>query len=184
MNAKDPTAGKGEAGVVPNLEARTAVGVFDRAEDADRGARALQAQGFAADDISVVCKGSDSAPPVGAEETKSGAGTAAGASAGAVIGGLAALAALAIPGIGPLVAVGPLAAALGGAAAGGALGGLVGSFAGLGIPTDHAERYEAAIRSGGIFVAVKTADEAAADRAGGVLKQHGARLVSSYTPAL
>jgi hypothetical protein len=181
---EDPTAGRGPGGVVPNLEARTAVGVFDRSEQAAAAARALPAQGFPAGDVSLVHRSPEQAPQVGAEETKAGTGAVAGASAGAVLGGLAGLLALAIPGIGPLVAAGPIAAALSGALAGGALGGLVGSFAGLGIPTDHAQAYEAAVRAGAAVVAVKTPDQAAADRACAVMREHGAREVSSYTPAL
>jgi hypothetical protein len=166
------------------LQARTVVGVFDRFEQADAAAQDLQAAGYPAEDISVVRQPAEGPPQVGAEETKTGTGAAAGASAGAVLGGIAGLAALAIPGIGPLVAAGPLAVALSGAAAGGALGGLVGSFAGLGIPTEHARAYEAAVRAGGVFMSVKTADEAAADGAARILSQHGARQVSSFTPAL
>lgn len=121
---------------------------------------------------------------MGTGETRSGTGTVAGSSAGAVLGGLAGLMALAIPGIGPLVALGPLAAALSGAVAGGALGGLVGSFVGLGAPKEHAERYEAAVRSGNLFMSVKTPDPQAAERAEQILVERGAQQVSTYTPAL
>jgi hypothetical protein len=182
MASQDPTAGKGEIGAVPPLEARTAVGVFERTEQAEAAIAALRSAGFADETIAYVRQAE--APPLGAEETKSGTGTVAGASAGAALGGLAGLMALAIPGIGPLVALGPLAAALSGAVVGGALGGLVGSFAGLGIPKEHAERYEAAVRSGNLFVSVKAPDEQAAHRAKGILAQHGAQQVSTYTPAL
>ena len=107
-----------------------------------------------------------------------------GVSTGAIVGGAIGLAALAIPGIGPLLAAGPIAAALGGAVAGGALGGLIGSLVGLGIPTEHAKEYEAAVRSGGIVVAIKVADQEGCDRAAEILRRHGAQEATSYNQAL
>ena len=136
------------------------------------------------DNISVLSQGDAAAPPLGAGETKAATGTAVGAAAGAVLGGIAGLAALAIPGVGPLIAAGPIVAALSGATTGGAMGALAGSFAGLGVPSEHAEKYEEAIRGGGAFISVKTADTAAGDRAAEVLRSHGADRVSAYQPAL
>ena len=101
-----------------------------------------------------------------------------------MLGGIAGLAALAIPGIGPFIAAGPIVAALSGATTGGAMGALAGSFAGLGVPSDHAAKYEEAIRSGGTFISVKAADEAQAKRVSAVLEAHGAQRVSAYQPAL
>jgi hypothetical protein len=175
--------GKGPEGIAPDLQARSVVGIFDRVEDAEATLNDLRAAGFADADISLVMQQRGTAPERGAGETKASEGTVAGASIGAVLGGIAGLAALAIPGIGPLLAAGPIAAALG-ALTGGALGGLVGSFSGLGIPTEHAKSYDAAIRAGGIVLAVRAPDREADERAGRIMDQHGARERSSYAQAL
>ena len=74
--------------------------------------------------------------------------------------------------------------ALGGAVTGGAVGGLVGSFAGLGVPTDEAKAYEEALRSGSVILAVKTADEDAAKELESLLLVQGAQRATSYQPAL
>jgi len=183
VRTADPTAGSGLAGAVPSLGARTVVGVFGDHTAVEQAYRDLTGAGFQAEDVSVVRQG-EPAPQMGAGETQSATGAATGATAGAVLGGIVGLAALAIPGIGPFLAAGPIATALGAALTGGALGGLVGSFAGLGIPTEHAQEYEAAVRRGGTFISVKTEDGAAAGRVEELLRQHGAEKVSSYQPAL
>jgi hypothetical protein len=175
--------GKGPDGIAPDLQARSVVGIFDRVEDAEATLNDLRAAGFTDSDISMVMQQRGAAPERGASETKADEGTVAGASIGALLGGVAGLAALAIPGIGPLLAAGPIAAALG-ALTGGALGGLVGSFSGLGIPTEHAKSYDAAIRAGGIVLAVRAPNRDADERAGRIMDQHGARERSSYAQAL
>jgi hypothetical protein len=180
---KADAPGKGPEGIAPDMQARTVVGVFDRFEQADAALHELQGAGFSDRDISLVMQQSGSAPEMGAGETKADQGTVTGASVGAVLGGVAGLAALAIPGIGPILAAGPIAAAVG-ALTGGALGGLIGSFGGLGIPTEHAKQYDAAVRAGGVVVAVRVPDRAADDRASQILRQHGARDAASYTQAL
>ena len=187
VRASDQTVASGATGgpdAGPSLNARTVVGVFSDAGVMDRALGEIRDAGFSDDDVSVVRQGDAPAPPMGAGETKAGAGIATGATAGAVLGGIAGLAALAIPGIGPLIAAGPIVAALSGAATGGALGALAGSFAGLGMPSEHAQEYEAAVRGGGVFVSIKTADDDGANRAAELLRQHGADKVSSYQPAL
>ena len=187
VRASDQTVASGATGgpdAGPSLNARTVVGVFSDAGVMDQALGELRAAGFSEDDVSVIRQGDAAAPPMSAGETKAGAGIATGATAGAVLGGIAGLAALAIPGIGPLIAAGPIVAALSGAATGGALGALAGSFAGLGMPSEHAQEYEAAVRGGGVFVSIKTADDNGANRAAQLLRQHGADKVSSYQPAL
>jgi hypothetical protein len=184
INPRYDDPGKGPDGSVPDLRARTVVAVFDGSAGAEAAAAALRQRGVPDEDISVVRRGEETPPPQSADETRSGAGTVAGASAGAVIGGALGLVALTIPGVGPLLAAGPIAAALGGAMAGGAVGGLVGSFAGLGVPTDEAKAYEAAVRDGSVVLAVRTPDEDAADAATAFLEQQGARRATSYQPAL
>jgi hypothetical protein len=184
LNPQYDDRGKGAAGALPELDARTVVAVFDDSEAAMAAAAALRQQGVSDEHLSLVRQGEAAPPPRSADETKSGAGTVAGASAGAVVGGAIGLVALAIPGVGPLLAAGPIVAALGGAVAGGAVGGLLGSFAGLGIPTDEAEAYEAAVRSGSVVLAVKTPDEATARDYTAILEEQGASRVTSYQPSL
>src|SRR6266516_495687 len=101
--------GKGPEGIVPDLGARTVVGVFDRFEQADAAAKDLRAAGYRETDISLVMQQPGSAPEIGAGATKADQGTATGATVGAILGGVAGLATLAIPGIGPLLAAGPIA---------------------------------------------------------------------------
>ena len=122
MRSKDPSIGP--AGAVPDLRVRTVVGVFTDPAAAERAYQALRSAGYEADDISVVHRGEGARPEIGVEQTHAGRTTAAGVSAGVVLGGIAGLVALAILGIGPLLAVGPIAFALTGAGIGGALGGL------------------------------------------------------------
>ena len=176
--------GRGPLGATPNLQARTVIGVFDRPDSADAAITELRRAGYEPGDISVVRQGEGSAPQYSADETKAGTGAAAGASAGALIGGALGLAALAIPGVGPLLAAGPIAAALTGAVTGGALGALAGSFAGLGVPTEQARQYESVVRQGGLVIAVKVTDANAADRVVQLLEGAGARDAKSYQPAL
>lgn len=182
--AKTDDPGKGPEGIVPDLQSRIVIGVFDRYQRAADAAKALQNGGYSSEDVSVVMQPEGTAPELGSGETKADQGTIMGASTGAILGGALGLVALSIPGIGPLLAAGPLAAAISGALVGGSLGGLVGSITGLGVPTEHAEAYERAIRNGGIVVAVRTPDRERADQVSRVLNDHGAREVGGYTQAL
>jgi hypothetical protein len=184
VRTTDPVAGSGWAGAKPNLGAHTVIGVFSDRAALSKAYGALVDAGVSTDDISVVSQGDAAAPPMSAGDTKAAAGTLAGATTGAVLGGIVGLAALAIPGVGPLIAAGPIVAALGGAATGGAVGALAGSFAGLGVPKEHAEHYERAVRAGGTFMSVKTADTDQADRVSAVLRENGADRLNSYQPAL
>jgi hypothetical protein len=120
---------------------------------------AFRAAGFRNTDISVLFPDNRGTKDFAHEKhTKAPEGTAAGAASGMVLGGtlgwLAGVGALAIPGIGPFIAAGPIVAALAGAGAGGALGGLVGALVGMGIPEYEAKRYEGRIRKGGVLMSV------------------------------
>jgi uncharacterized membrane protein len=156
------------------------VGVFDIYDQAMRAERDLEAAGFPREDFSVVMKREGSAPHLGAEQTHAAQGTAAGAAVGAAAGAAAGLALLAIPGLGPLLAIGPIATAITAALSGAGIGGLAGSFVGLGVPTDHAKAYEEAVRAGGVVLAVRVQTPDEADRALQSLRAHGAREVNRF----
>jgi hypothetical protein len=186
MQSGNPTpAGAGPGGLVPNLQARNAVGVFDDYEQADAAVAELVAAGHPPETISIVRREAGVPPKRSASDTHADAGAVRGAAIGAVMGGAAVgLLSLTVPGLGLLAVAGPLAAAVVGAIKGGALGALAGSFAGLGMPTDDARRYEEFVRAGGEFVVLQAPDQGAARQACGLLEQHGAHDCASYAPAL
>jgi hypothetical protein len=117
------------------------------------------------------------------KETKAPEGTEAGATTGAVVGGalgwLVGIGALAIPGMGPFIAAGPIMGALGGVGAGGVVGGLIGALVGMGIPEYEAKRYEGMIRDGGILLSVHCDDSDWVKRAKEILERTGAHDISS-----
>ncbi|HAQ07885.1 MAG TPA: hypothetical protein DCR24_10305 [Bacillus bacterium] len=136
------------------------VGVYDNERDAIQAVEDLKRQGYSTDDISVISKNEDEVHDVNeATGTKTEEGLAAGAATGGVLGGLtgllAGIGALAIPGIGPIVAAGPIAATLTGAAVGAGAGGLAGALIGMGIPEEEADRYEGYVKEGKILVVVE-----------------------------
>ncbi|MBV9341218.1 MAG: DUF3341 domain-containing protein, partial [Acidobacteria bacterium] len=115
--------------------------------------------------------------------TKAPEGTATGAGTGAVIGGtlgwLAGIGALAIPGVGPLIAAGPIVAALTGVGVGGAIGGISGALIGMGIPEYEAKRYEGRVKEGGILLSVHSDNSDWTRKAKDILERTGAEDVSS-----
>lgn len=115
--------------------------------------------------------------------TKAPEGTAIGVSAGGVTGGvlglLAGIGALAIPGMGPFIAAGPIMAALSGAAVGAAIGGIAGALIGMGIPEFEAKQYEAKIKQGNILISVHARDGGMVDRIKDIMKQAGAEDITS-----
>jgi len=123
----------------------------------------LKEAGFSADDVSVLLPDRAGSRDFAHEHhTKAPEGAATGAVAGGVMAGvlgwLAGIGTLAIPGVGPLIAAGPILAALSGAAAGGAVGGLAGGLIGLGIPEYEAKQYEGKVKNGNILISVHTED--------------------------
>ncbi|MFD1774935.1 general stress protein [Paenibacillus rhizophilus] len=135
------------------------VGIFDTEREATRTIQELQGRGFRSEDISVVTRDRDDLNTITDEtDTMAPEGVATGAATGGVVGGIAGLlagiGALAIPGVGPIIAAGPIAAALTGAAVGAGAGGLVGGLVGLGIPEDEAKEYEGYVDQGKILVLV------------------------------
>jgi hypothetical protein len=161
-----------------------AVGLFDDRDDAQDAINALRDAGFDASTISVVARDRGVQGQL-AEDTGTEAGEAAatGAVAGGVLGGLAGwlvgIGALAIPGVGPIIAAGPLAAALGGMAIGAAGGGIIGALTGAGIPDEEARYYDEGFRRGGILVTVQAAGRYG--EAQSIMREYGARDASSTT---
>lgn len=121
------------------------------------------------------------------KHTKAPEGATAGAAAGGIIGGtlglLAGIGALAIPGVGPFIAAGPLMATLSGIGAGGTLGGIVGALAGIGIPEFEAKRYEDRLNEGGILLSIRANNDDLAKRVKDILKKQGAEDVTISSEA-
>lgn len=145
----------------------------------------LKAANFSHNDISVLLPDKTGTRDFAHEQhTKAPEGAATGAGTGGVVGGalgwLVGIGALAIPGLGPFIAAGPIMAALSGAAAGAALGGLTGALIGLGIPEYEAKRYEGKIKEGNILISVHAHDSAERDRAKAIFERAGAEDIS-YT---
>ncbi len=117
------------------------------------------------------------------KNTKAPEGAATGAGSGAVIGGtlgwLAGIGALAIPGLGPFIAAGPIVATLAGAGVGGTVGGITGALIGMGIPEYEAKRYEGRVKDGGILLSVHCDDSQWTKKAKEILERTGAEDVSS-----
>ena len=162
---------------------RVVFGIYPDQATLETAVDALRAAGFRASDISAVLPERDRTTRDLAHEvhTKAPEGIAAGAGTGAAVGGvlgwLVGIGALAIPGVGPLVAAGPIVAALAGAGAAGAAGGLVGGLVGAGMPEIEAKRYAGRVRDGGCLVSVHCDDGEWADRAKDVLQTTGAQDV-------
>src|SRR5438445_8852365 len=145
---------------------------------------AMRQEGFRNTDISVLFPENQGTKDFDHEKsTKAPEGTATGATSGAVVGGtlgwLAGIGALAIPGLGPFIAAGPIVAALAGAGAGGVVGGITGALVGMGIPEYEAKRYEGRIKEGGILLSVHADDSKWVSKAKDILKRTGAEDVAS-----
>ena len=160
---------------------RALVGVFDDRGAAERAVDALERAGFSGDNVGFVMRGDDAVRGgmiVDAQGAKDGKGAATGAITGGMLGGvLAAAISLLIPGVGPVVAGGVLAAFFGGAIAGTAIGGIFGAMTGLGISEQEARFYENEFQSGRAIVAVKPQGRAA--EAAEILVRSGGRHVHS-----
>ena len=169
--------------------AKTVLGVFDNIDQAQKAADELERRGFDKKQISVIAKESSARGNQGREDRSKGddrdrggamtQGVSQGVTTGGVIGGaaglLAGIGALAIPGIGPVVAAGPIAARLAGAATGGLAGGLVD----WGIPEDTGRKYEDKVKEGKIVTALKS-DDTKVQEAADILRRNGARDVETH----
>jgi tetrahydromethanopterin S-methyltransferase subunit C len=159
-------------------------GIYSSADSAERAVDTLIAAGFASSDISVLLPDTRTTRDFAHEKnTKAPEGTATGATTGGVIGGtlgvLAGIGALAIPGVGPFIAAGPIMAGLAGLGVGGAVGGLVGALVGMGIPEYEAKRYEGHVKGGGTLLSVHCDTSEEISRAKDMLKSTGATDISS-----
>src|SRR6266850_149522 len=148
----------------------------------------LQSAGFSNNDISVLLPDRAGTRDFAHEKgTKAPEGAVTGATTGGLLGGalgwLAGIGALAIPGIGPFIAAGPIMAALGGAAIGATAGGIAGGLIGLGIPELEAKRYEGKIKQGNILISVHTENSDEISRAKDIFKQAGAQDICTSSEA-
>src|SRR5438128_12059524 len=161
-----------------------AFGIYRDRVSVENAVDALRAADFRSTDISVLFPDNQGTKDFAHEKhTKAPEGAVAGGSSGAVIGGalgwLAGIGALAIPGVGPFIAAGPIMGMLGGMGVGGAVGGLTGALVGLGIPEYEAKRYEGRIKKGGILLSVHCDSSDWTKRAKTILEQTGAEDISS-----
>src|SRR5437870_12569518 len=164
--------------------AKAVLGLVDSEGQAERIVDGLKAAGFSGNDISVLFPDKTGSRDFAHEQhTKAPEGAAAGASTGGVLGGglgwLVGIDALAIPGVGPFIAAGPIMAALAGAGVGAAAGGLSGALIGMGIPEHEAKRYERKIKEGNILISVHSEDSDERKRAKEMFERSGAHDISS-----
>jgi hypothetical protein len=159
-------------------------GIYKSADHAERAVDALVAAGYASDAISVLLPDTASTKEFAhVKETKAPEGATAGVTLGGVAGGtlgvLAGIGALAIPGVGPFIAAGPIMAGLAGLGVGGAVGGLVGALVGMGIPEYEAKRYEGHVKGGGTLLSVHCDTSEQIARVKDLLKGTGATDIAS-----
>ena len=161
------------------MGAKAVIGIVKNEMQAERILDDLRSSGFSPNDISVLFPDKSGTRDFAHEKgTKMPEGAATGATTGGLLGGtigwLAGIGALAIPGLGPFVAAGPIMAALGGAAAGATAGGVTGALIGLGIPEFEAKQYEGKLREGNLLVSVHTEDSEERKRAKKIFDGNGA----------
>jgi len=163
---------------------KSVFGIYNSREAVERTVDTFLKSGFTTSDISVLLPENLGGKPIAThKDTKAPEGATAGGAGGAVVGGtlglLAGIGALAIPGLGPFIAAGPIMAALAGMGVGGAVGGVVGALVGMGIPEYEAKRYEGRIQKGGILLSVHCDTSDQIKRAKEIMKNTGAEDISS-----
>ena len=167
------------------MAGKTAVfGIYPAYASVEYGVDALRTAGFRNSDISVLFPENTGTKDFAHEKgTKAPEGASAGAGTGVVVGGalgwLAGIGSLAIPGLGPFIAAGPIVATLAGAGVGGVVGGLAGALIGMGIPEYEAKRYEGRVKDGGILLSVHSDSSDSTKRAKQILEETGAQDISS-----
>jgi hypothetical protein len=165
------------------------LGIYTNYSSVENAVDVLKEAGFRNSDVSVLFpEKAGSTAFAHNKGTRAPEGAAAGAGTGAVLGGalgwLVGIGALAIPGMGPFIAAGPIMAALAGSAVGGAMGGIAGTLIGLGIPEHEAKRYEVRVKEGGILLSVHSDNIDWAKRARKILERTGAQDISSTEAAV
>jgi hypothetical protein len=163
-------------------------GIYSTPGLAEAAVNHLIAKGFANANISVLLPDDETTRAFAHEKnTKAPEGTTTGVTTGGVIGGtlglLAGIGVLAVPGVGPLIAAGPIMASLAGLGIGVAVGGIVGALVGMGIPEYEAKRYEGAVKDGGTLLSVHCDTSDQIDVAKAALKETGARDIASTSEA-
>jgi hypothetical protein len=161
-----------------------AFGIYKNTAAAETAVDQLLAAGFSNQDVSVLMADKRGAREFAAEKnTKAPEGATTGAGVGGTIGGtlglLAGIGALAIPGVGPLIAAGPIMATLAGVGVGGAVGGVVGALVGMGIPEYEAKRYEGHVKEGGILISIHCDSSEEVSRAKDILRATGGDDIAS-----
>jgi hypothetical protein len=159
-------------------------GIYKNRALAEGAVDHILAAGFSNSDISVLLPDRQSSKEFAHEKnTKAPEGTATGVTTGGVVGGtlglLAGVGVLAIPGLGPFIAAGPIMGALAGLGVGGAVGGLIGALVGMGIPEYEAKRYEGRVKEGGVLLSVHCEASDEISRAKDLLKETGAEDIAS-----
>ena len=168
--------------------AQAVFGIADSRARAERIVTDLRAAGFASTDVSVLFPDETGVRTIAHEaHTKMPEGTSTGAGAGVLLGGalgwLAGVGAIAIPGLGPFIAAGPIMGALGGAGAGAAVGGLSGALLGYAVPEFEAKQYESKLRAGNYLISVHTESLDQQAHVRGILDRNGASDVSQREEA-
>jgi len=163
---------------------KSVFGIYSSRSGVENAVTALRDVGFQQADVSVLLPENLGNREIATQKnTKAPEGATTGASSGAVIGGtlgwLVGIGALAIPGLGPFIAAGPIMAALAGAGVGGAVGGVTGALVGMGIPEFEAKRYEGRLQKGGILVSVHCDTSEEVKRAKDILQRTGAEDIST-----
>lgn len=163
-------------------------GIFRNREAVEEAIGALEKAGFRTTDISALVPENEGTKDLAHEKhTKApegvAAGTVTGGAIGGILGGLIGVGLIAIPGLGPLLAAGPIIAALTGVGSGGVVGGIIGAITGLGIPEYEAKRYEGRIKLGGLLVSVHCDDDHWAKRARDIMEHSGGEDIAATSEA-
>jgi Protein of unknown function (DUF3341) len=162
---------------------KAAFGIYRTQSGLENAVQMLRDERFSNSDVAVLLPESVSSRELGTQKaSKAPEGATAGAGSGAVLGGilgwLVGIGSLAIPGVGPFIAAGPIVAALAGAGVGGAVGGLAGALVGMGIPEYEAKRYEGRLTEGGILLSIHCDSSEEIDRAKKIMERTGAEDIS------
>jgi hypothetical protein len=166
-------------------EKNTAVfGLYPSLISVEIGVNELKSDGFNNTDISVLFPESAGTRDFAHEKnTKAPEGATTGAGTGVILGSalgwLIGIGALAVPGVGPFIAAGPVMTALAGAGVGGTVGGIAGALIGMGIPEYEAKRYEGQVKNGGILLSVHSDNSESTKRAKEILKRTGAQDIAA-----